>query len=318
MKMRRFAKNLGFALLACLPMLAQDAPTTTYTFQTVKYPGDPNFTHLLGINNNDVIAGYYGASLNSMDPKNGFTLVLPSHFTSEDYPKSIQTQVTAINDQTPTKTVGFYIAECGDSTCNHGFEYAGGVYTTVDFPGQPFNQLLGQNDKGQAVGYYSTNHLGTAPDHAYIYDECGNVACTAPGVFELLVIPDSPGGAQATGINDAGNVCGFYIDNHQIMHGFLLVGGTFTTLDFPSPPEDQVPYTAALGLNNKGKVVGSYTNGTGTHGFVYTISDHSWEQIDDPDGIGTTVVNGINDKGTLVGFFGTSPITSGFVATPEK
>jgi hypothetical protein len=130
-------------------MLAQDATTTTYTFQTVKYPGDPYFTQLLGINNNDVIAGYHGGSQNSMDPNNGFTLVLPDHFTSEDYPKSIQTQVTAINDQTPTKTVGFYIAECGDSTCNHGFEYAAGVYTTVDFPGQPFNQLLGQNDKRQ-------------------------------------------------------------------------------------------------------------------------------------------------------------------------
>lgn len=276
---------------------------------------------MLGINNNDVVAGYYGASQNSMDPSNGFTLVLPNHFTSEDYPKSIQTRVTAINDQTPPKTVGLYIAECGDSTCTHGFEYAGGHYSTVDFPGQPFNELLGQNNKGQAVGYYSTNQFGfgNATDHAYIYDECGNRACTGPGVFELLVIPDSSGGSQATGINDAGNVCGFYIDSHQAMHGFLLISGTLEALDFPEP---SATATAAFGLNNVGNVVGIYTDSIGSHGFVYTVSSKTWQTIDDPhaivDGMQTTVVNGINDKGTLVGFFGTSPIDSGFVATPEK
>jgi len=74
----------------------------------------------------------------------------------------------------------------------------------VDYPGTPFNQLLGQNDSGQAAGYYSTKADGTGPDYAYIYDEYGSV-------FELLNIPASTS-AQATGINNSGNVCGFFVD----------------------------------------------------------------------------------------------------------
>jgi hypothetical protein len=45
----------------------------------------------------------------------------------------------------------------------------------VDYLGTPFSQLLGQNDSGQAAGYYSTKADGTGPDYAYIYDECGFV-----------------------------------------------------------------------------------------------------------------------------------------------
>jgi uncharacterized membrane protein len=77
--------------------------------------------------------------------------------------------------------------------------------------------------------------------------------------------------------------------------------------------------TQALGLNNKGLVVGVYVDNSGnSHGFVYTISKGTFVTVDDPSGIGTTVVNGINDNGILVGFYGTSPINSGFVATPAE
>jgi hypothetical protein len=308
--MKRLTLTLVFALLACLSMLAQDATTTTYTFQTVNYPDD-TFTQLLGINNQGVIAGHHGATINK-----GFTLVLPNIFTSENVTNSVQTQVTGINDRNGMpKTVGFYI---DSKNRTHGFQLTDGVFATVDFPGEPFNQLLGVDNKKQAVGYYSSNAAGSAPDHAYIYDECANAACSA-GVFELLVIPDSNGGAQATGINDAGNVCGFYIDNNGVIHGFLLVQGTLTTLNFPG---SSVTATAALGIDNAGHVVGNYTDSMGSHGLVYTISKNSFESVDDPDGLvgglQTTVVNGINDKGVLVGFYGNAPINPGFVATPSN
>jgi uncharacterized membrane protein len=77
--------------------------------------------------------------------------------------------------------------------------------------------------------------------------------------------------------------------------------------------------TQALGLNNKGSVVGVYVDNSGnSHGFVYSITQGTFVTVDDPNGIGTTVVNGINDNGVLVGFYGTSPINTGFVATPTE
>jgi hypothetical protein len=51
------------------------------------------------------------------------------------------------------------------------------------------------------------------------------------------------------------------------------------------------------------------------HGF---LDDHGvFQTIDDPLGVGTTIVNGINDKGQLVGFFvDAAGATEGFLASP--
>jgi hypothetical protein len=293
MNFKSLCMCLGVALLACLPVAAQ---TTMYNFTDVNYPGD-TFTQLLGINDSNIIAGYHGANINK-----GFTYDLATKtFTNENYPNSMQTQVTGINDP-PAKTVGFYI---DSSNHTNGFEEYAGVFTKVDFPGEPFNQLLGQNNFGQAVGYYSTTVSGSGPDHPYIYDEAG-------GIFEVLTIPGSVS-AQATGINGSSDVCGFFIDKNNVSHGWLLVQGTFTQLDYPESSSTQ-----ALGVNENLIVVGSYTDTSNlTHGFTYNAKTKEWQSIDAPGGTGTTIVNGINAKGLLVGFFGNSPDNTGFVATPE-
>lgn len=209
--------------------------------------------------------------------------------------------MTGINNS--PKTVGFYVDSAGRT---HGFQSLGGVFMTVDFPGDLFNQLLSQNNFGQAAGYYSSNLSGSNPDHPYIYDEFG-------GVFEVLTIPGAVGGAQATGIDDLSETCGFFIDSTQATHGWLLVQGDFTQLDYPGSSS-----TMALGLNATNKlVVGTYTDSEGTHGFTYNRTTKKWQSIDDPSGVGTTIVNGLNDAGWLVGFFGTSPLNTGFIAEPK-
>ena len=291
MKLKSLALSLGVAVL-----LSMSSAFAQYSFQTINYPND-TFTQLLGINNSNEIAGYHGADVNK-----GFTLVLKTKtFTSENYPGSAMTQVIGINNP-PFKTSGFYVNTKGHT---FGFTDYLGTFTSVAYPGKPFNQLLSQNDYGQAAGYYSTTVSGSGPDTAYVYDEFG-------GVFEAFNIPLSVS-AQATGINNSSSVCGFYVDAGGTNHGWLQVQGHFTVLDYPGSSGTQ-----ALGLNNKGLVVGSWTDTSGnSHGFVYTISSKAFQSVDDPDGIGTTIVNGINDNGLLVGFFGTAPINSGFVATPE-
>ena len=293
--MKRLAFTLTFALLLCTSGWAQ-----SYTFQTVNYPGD-TFTQLLGVNNSMVIAGYHNFNQNS-----GFTLRLPSSFTTENYPNSMMTQVIGINNNGYTD--GFYVDNGG---VTHGFYnvkngVAIGRFTTVDYPGTPFNQLLGQNDMGQASGYYSLSPNNATPDFPYVYGELGG------GVFQVITIPAAAGGAQATSINNSQQICGFYVDAGGVNHGFLLNFGLLVTLDAPGST-----FTQALGLNNRGQVVGDYMDAAGaTHGFVWT-SAGGFTTIDDPNGIGTTVVNGINDNGVIIGFFGTAPINSGFVATPR-
>ncbi|MGA8875907.1 MAG: hypothetical protein WB555_10250 [Candidatus Korobacteraceae bacterium] len=293
--------NLIFALALVLTFCTSAFAQQTYSFRKVVF-GDPNvsFTQLLGINNSDVIAGYHNFQQNQ-----GFTLVLPNSFTGENFPNSMMTQVIGINNKLTTD--GFYVDNSG---ITHGFfRTSNGKFTTVDYPGSQiateFNQLLSQNDKYQAAGYYSNSIANTTPDIPYTYDEVG-------GVFHVIMIPGAVGGAQATGINNSGVTCGFFIDANQVNHGWIIFNGIFMPLDVPGST-----FTQALGLNNRGQVVGAFTDGGGqTHGFVYTIGTASFQTIDEPQGVGTTIVNGINDAGKLVGFYGTAPINTGFVATP--
>jgi len=48
------------------------------------------------------------------------------------------------------------------------------------------------------------------------------------------------------------------------------------------------------------------------------LGPHSvWQSIDDPNGVGSTVVNGINTAGDLVGFYtDAAGNTDGMLATP--
>src|SRR5271169_2860925 len=66
---------------------------------------------------------------------------------------------------------------------------------------------------------------------------------------------DFPGALQteATGINNSGQVAGWYQDGSEKTHGFLDVNGTFTPIDVPG-----AILTEAFGINNQGDIVGGY------------------------------------------------------------
>lgn len=294
--MKRIIMSFALALFVCAAVTTWAQDETEFTFQTIVFPGDPTFTQLLGINLASTIAGYHGMTINK-----GFVLTLPNSFTNQNFPYSMQTQVIGINNS--NNTAGFYISKTG---ITHGFVQKNGSFTTVDFPGTTFNQLLGLNNHNQAAGYFMDS-MGN--DHAYTYDKLG-------GVFREIVIPGALS-SQATGINDNDQVSGFYVDAKGANHGFVLSPGFLQKLDFPGSS-----FTQALGLNNKGLVVGFYDDAKGmNHGFVYNPDayDEVYDSIDDPHGVGTTIINGINDRGRVVGFFADAAQnnnTEGFVGTP--
>jgi len=124
---------------------------------------------------------------------------------------------------------------------------------------------------------------------------------------------DAPGAAAtvADGINDPGEIVGFFIDTGHRIHGFLrAAGGAFMTIDAPGALT-----TSAYGINRAGQIVGLFGDARHTHGFLRTPGG-TFTTIDAP-GATLTIVYGINDTGQIAGVFGDAGRHQhGFLRTP--
>ena len=311
--LRRFVAAIAVAAVAILaitavagasPLPASHTQTaSSYTFTTLDDNADPTFNQLLGINDHGLISGYFGSGA-SGHPNQGYTLAPPygqNNYTNENFPGSIQTQVTGLNNK--GDTVGFYINTNGH---NLGFVEWNGVFTSYKDPHTgtgTVNQLLGINDNGIAVGFYTD---ANGINHAYTLNQ-------ATGKFKAIVPPNG-NNAIATGINNNGDIVGFLTGSNGDTVSFLLKGGHYSEFDFPNSTNTQ-----ALGVNLNDQIVGFYVDSSNNmHGFLLSspLTQAHWKSIDDPNGIGSTVVNGLNDKGQLVGFYvDSAQNTDGFLAT---
>ncbi|MGH7028812.1 MAG: PEP-CTERM sorting domain-containing protein [Stellaceae bacterium] len=305
----RFKLVLGGLAAVALAWGAQPAQATSYTFQDIVNNNDVTFNQELGINSSGEIAGYFGSGA-AGHPNKGYTVVPPygqANFTNENFPGSVQTQVTGLNNA--GITVGFWsntnLGVGMDS--NFGFTDVGGTFTNVNNPNTAttpptFNQLLGVNYSNVAVGFYTDAGGAT---HGYTYN-------IASKTFSVNIDdPNGVGTTTAAAINNAGEVAGFYTVG-TVFHGFIDNGGVFTTID---PTGSQG--TQLFGLNDNGLAVGVYTDAGGVqHGLLYDLANNTFQNIDDPFGIGTTTINGINDKNQLVGFYVNGDNTIGLIADP--
>jgi hypothetical protein len=121
--------------------------------------------------------------------------------------------------------------------------------------------------------------------------------------FETLECKEANTGTTiATGINDSGEVSGYYIGSDGHYHGFLRsVGGACTEI---GGPNGETAY--ALGINNNGDVVGLYFKDSTPVGFVrsaeggnlttFNFSTGAWSEPV-PNGY----YMGINDNGQVAG-----------------
>ncbi|MGC1381905.1 MAG: hypothetical protein WA814_12885 [Candidatus Baltobacteraceae bacterium] len=266
------------------------SPAKTRQFVTLDDQNDPTFNQLLGINNAGEISGYFGSGA-SGHPNKGYTLAPPygqGNYSNENYPGSAQTQVTALNNK--GDTAGFWV---DNSNVNRGFIEWKGVFTTYTDPktgGGSVNQILGLNDKGIAVGFYVD---GSGVSHGFTLNQ-------ATGKFKAVVPPGATN-VVASGINDDGDVTGFVTSASGQSSGFLEKNGSFSSFSFPSGYNTQ-----PFGVNSRDQIAGSYLDGSGVqHGFLlsHPLSHAKWQSLDDPNGIGSTVVNGLNDNGEMVGFY---------------
>ena len=314
-------QNPALGAFATVALAAAAVPAhavaINYSFQDIVNNNDVTFNQELGINSAGTIAGYFGSGA-AGHPNKGYTVVPPygqANFTNENFPGSVQTQVTAINNI--GTTVGFWSnSNMGvGMDSNFGFTDVGGVFTNVNNPNTAttppvFNQLLGVNNSNTAVGFY-VDAAGVT--HGYTYT-------IASMTFSSPINDPNAGtakgqGTTATAINNNGTleIAGFYVDAGGVTHGFVDLGGVFTTID----PTGSTS-TMLLGLNDNGLAVGTYIDAMGVmHGLLYDLSNSTFENVDDPFGIGTTTINGINDLNQLVGFYvNGNDFTIGLLATP--
>ena len=305
----------GSAGAATTGAAAAAVPAAGYQFVTLGSHHDRTFNQLLGINNNGVIAGYFGSGAQG-HPNQGYRLFPPygqGNYVNENFPNSVQTQVTAINDN--GDTVGFWSSMNNANMVNdnHGFYKLRGHHShPADFPTgspatPPVDQLLGINDSDVAVGFYTD---ANGINHGYKF----NINTHR---FSTVSDPNAPGASlTAAAINNNGHIAGFYTNPATgNTDGFLKRGGQFIDLAVPGASS-----TMALGVNDHNEVVGVYTVGSGStammHGFTWTPGG-GFVTVDDPHGIGTTTINGVNDAGDLVGFYvDGNGNTDGLLATP--
>jgi hypothetical protein len=277
--------------------------SSLYTFQSVVNPADPTFDQLLGINNAGLVVGYYGSGASPKHPNKGFALsaggMSPS-FTNENVPGAAQTQVVAVSGN--GNTAGFWVDAKGD---NYGFIDWNGTIGTVSDPlaaGKvKTTQILGLNNAGVAVGFYND---AQGNPHAFKYNRVTRTFTT--------LTPPGAESSTATGINASDQITGFSTHG-KTTESFVVSRGRYYELQVPGSDTTQ-----AFGINNKDEIVGSYVAAGKTHGFTATnpTSNPTFATIDDPQGIGNTILNGLNDKGQIVGFYTDHAMnTIGFLAT---
>ena len=284
---------------------------TTYAFESLNDMADPTFNQLLGINNAGVISGYFGSGDAAHGhPNKGYKLAPPygqGNYSNENFPGSVQTQVTGLNDT--GETVGFWADANGD---NVGFVEHNGQFKSVSDSNAPkgtagtpsIQQLLGINDQDIAVGFY-TDAQGN--NHGFTYN-------VATGRFRTVNIPGFSS-VTATAINRHGTVAGF-AQNGANTEGWVRdASGAVKQINGPQGAVS----VQVLGINDQGELVGSYLDGQGnTHGFTWT-AHNGYATIDDANANSMTVINGVNDHGQLVGFYlDHAGNTDGMLANPTN
>lgn len=174
----------------------------------------------------------------------------------------------------------------------------GGFSAPVGFPEASATYPNGVNSSNLICGWFMKGPLV----HGFFYDP-------ATGTFSQYDVPGQVG-TKLTGINDAGDFCGWTDSSAFVSRGGSLV-------EFVIPDAD---YAFPQAINNLGQVVGCYrlTGTSQVHGFFRDADGTLTYPLDYPGAI-FTEINGLNDNGLMSGSYTTldnMAIAHGFVRQP--
>jgi probable HAF family extracellular repeat protein len=293
---QRFILLLGGMASLALCMSAMQAATYT----TITYPQAIS-TSANGLNDSDQIVGSY------VDVNNNYHAFLYDQgaYTNIDPANSNFAIANGINDA--GVIVGGYSVPGQENGIERGFISQEGKVQAVDYPDaqREGTALTGLNNKDAMVGiYWFRNSQNQTVTYGFIF---------SAGKFQQLHKPGSDN-TLPLGINDAGEVTGWYSDANGNLYGFVYKNGTYYQVNYP----DASGSTTPAGINDASAVVGSYLQSGFSHGFEFF--DGSYSTIDYPGGpYAIDGLSGINKNSHMVGNYGSSSPNSastGFLRVP--
>lgn len=235
-------------------------------------------THVTDLNANGEVSGKYSAH----NTLHGFARSADGTYTEFDIPNSTETSASRINDA-GTITGNF----TGTDNKRYGFlRTSDGTITTFDASDCTTPRSI--NNKGVVAGT-------TCPTQGFLRTASGKITgFEAPGAFIT----------QVTGLNESRAVCGYFLDNQQILHGYIRhPNGSFAIVDSPhagtQPGQDG---TSIDGINNAGEAIGlSMNNAAKDHAFIRSPGGRVTE-FGLPHAT-LTRPESINDSGAIAGYY---------------
>ena len=235
-------------------------------FTTIDPPGATT-TSASGINDTGQIVGFFvdaGGAPHSFVRDAGGTFT-----TIDDVPGAIpgSTHASGINNAGEIVGSFFIVGVQG----YHGFlRDAAGTFTTFDAPGALYDtKPSGINDAGQIMG---TFNIGNA-SHGFVRD-AGGTFTTIDDPDTIASGPPNGTGTMADGINDAGQIVGFW-DSGGAEHGYLAVPNPIAPFAAFSAKVEIIAAAGAFG------VLSRFTPGSGgsidplTQDVTFQLGDYS-------------------------------------------
>lgn len=200
-------------------------------------------------------------------------------FKTVNVPGAVETICVAVNNA--RVIVGVFL---DSSDTVHGFILDGQKVTTLDDPNGTFTQAYGLNPNGavSVVGTYVSNVTNNAVGFLY-----------RNGQFTDVPGPAGAKASSANGINDSGDIVGYYTDSTNVVHGFLLHGKAYTTLNVPGATTSD-----AIDINDHRLIVLSWQDSSSAyHASLY--NGKTYRAIDVP-GAPQSLVGDINTAGDII------------------
>lgn len=164
-------------------------------------------------------------------------------------------------------------------------------------------QFAARNDNGVSVGTFVPSGSSTA--EGFMLSGSTVTPIKDPN-------PNGIDGTHATGINKFTSIVGWYGDTNRNVHGFKrFSNGSYNTLNFPGAQA-----TMPGGINDSGTIVGTISDSTGSHGFIF--SNGKWAKVDYPGTSGTTQLLGISNGNVILGLSTSTESGFTFIYTNGK